>query len=150
MIKINKNYKEYKNGVKPVYEEPKRIYYKVDSNYREVFTVFESKALYNLDIAKRNMVEQEKKNRFIISEISKLNSNITGKDQYDNDVPLAAPHKQRYKPSYTLIPLASSGYYDISQNDLVDLETEAKKNINLPVLNDTRAMSNLTNFKITL
>ena len=63
------------------------------------------------------------------------------------------PHKQRYKPSYTLIPLASSGYYDISQNDLVnlaDLETEAKKNINLPVLNDTRAMSNLTNFKITL
>ena len=51
------------------------------------------------------------------------------------------PHKQRYKPSYTLIPLASSGYYDISQNDLVnlaDLETEAKKNINLPVLNDTR------------
>ena len=59
-------------------------------------------------------------------------------------------HKQRYKPSYTLIPLASSGYYDISQNDLVDLETEAKKNINLPVLNDTRAMSNLTNFKITL
>ena len=93
MIKINKNYKEYKNGVKPVYEEPKRIYYKVDSNYREVFTVFESKALYNLDIAKRNMVEQEKKNRFIISEISKLNSNITGKDQYDNDVPLAAPHE---------------------------------------------------------
>ena len=63
------------------------------------------------------------------------------------------PHKQRYKPSYTLIPLASSGYYDISQNDLMnlaDLETEAKKNINLPVLNDTRAMSNLTNFKITL
>ena len=60
------------------------------------------------------------------------------------------PHKQRYKPSYTLIPLASSGYYDISQNDLVDLETEAKKNINLPVLNDTRAMSNLSNFKITL
>ena len=60
------------------------------------------------------------------------------------------PHKQRYKPSYTLIPLASSGYYDISQNDLVDLGTEAKKNINLPVLNDTRAMSNLTNFKITL
>lgn len=61
--------------------------------------------------------------------------------------------KQRYKPSYTLIPLASSGYYDISQNDLVnlaDLETEAKKNINLPVLNDTRAMSNLSNFKITL
>ena len=51
MIKINKNYKEYKNGVKPVYEEPKRIYYKVDSIYREVFTVFESKALYNLDIA---------------------------------------------------------------------------------------------------
>ena len=93
MIKINKNYKEYRNGVKPVYEEPKRIYYKVDSNYREVFTVFESKALYNLDIAKRNMVEQEKKNRFIISEISKLNSNITGKDQYDNDVPLAAPHE---------------------------------------------------------
>ncbi len=63
------------------------------------------------------------------------------------------PHKQRYKPSYTLIPLASSGYYDISQNDLVnlaDLENEAKKNINLPVLNDTRAMSNLSNFKITL
>ena len=63
------------------------------------------------------------------------------------------PHKQRYKPSYTLIPLASSGFYDISQNDLVnlvDLETEAKKNINLPVLNDTRAMSNLANFKITL
>ena len=63
------------------------------------------------------------------------------------------PYKQRYKPSYTLIPLASSGYYDISQNDLVnlaDLETEAKKNINLPVLNDTRAMSNLSNFKITL
>lgn len=63
------------------------------------------------------------------------------------------PQKQRYKPSYTLIPLASSGYYDISQNDLVnlaDLETEAKKNINLPVLNDTRAMSNLSNFKITL
>ena len=63
------------------------------------------------------------------------------------------PHKQRYKPSYTLIPLASSGYYDISQNDLVnlaDLGTEAKKNINLPVLNDTRAMSNLSNFKITL
>ena len=63
------------------------------------------------------------------------------------------PHKQRYKPSYTLIPLASSGYYDISQNDLAnlaDLETEAKKNINLPVLNDTRAMSNLANFKITL
>ena len=60
------------------------------------------------------------------------------------------PHKQRYKPLYTLIPLASSGYYDISQNDLVDLETEAKKNINLPVLNDTRAMSNLSNFKITL
>jgi hypothetical protein len=50
-------------------------------------------ALYNLDITKRNMVEQEKKNRFIISEISKLNSNITGKDQYDNDVPLAAPHE---------------------------------------------------------
>ena len=24
------------------------------------------------------------------------------------------PHKQRYKPSYTLIPLASSGYYDIT------------------------------------
>ena len=60
------------------------------------------------------------------------------------------PHKQRYKPSYTLIPLASSGYYDISQNDLVDLEIDAKKNINLPVLNDTRAMSNLANFKITL
>ena len=62
-------------------------------------------------------------------------------------------NQQRYKPSYTLIPLASSGYYDISQNDLVnlaDLETEAKKNINLPVLNDTRAMSNLANFKITL
>ena len=31
------------------------------------------------------------------------------------------PHKQRYKPSYTLIPLASSGYYDITQNDLVNL-----------------------------
>ena len=63
------------------------------------------------------------------------------------------PHKQRYKPSYTLIPLSSSGYYDISQNDLAnlaDLGTEAKKNINLPVLNDTRAMSNLSNFKITL
>ncbi len=63
------------------------------------------------------------------------------------------PQKQRYKPSYTLIPLASSGFYDISQNDLVDLadlENEAKKNINLPVLNDTRAMSNLSNFKITL
>ena len=47
------------------------------------------------------------------------------------------PQKQRYKPSYTLIPLASSGYYDISQNDLAnlaDLETEAKKNINIPVL----------------
>ena len=58
--------------------------------------------------------------------------------------------KQRYKPSYTLIPLASSGFYDITQNDLVDLGTEAKKNINLPVLNDTRAMSNLANFKITL
>ena len=69
-----------------------------------------------------------------------------------NSFPLD-PHKQRYKPSYTLIPLASSGYYDISQNDLVnlvDLETEAKKNINPPVLNDTRAMSNLSNFKITL
>ena len=60
------------------------------------------------------------------------------------------PHKQRYKPTYTLIPLASSGFYDITQNDLVDLGTEAKKNINLPVLNDTRAMSNLANFKITL
>ena len=90
MIKINKNYKEYKNGVKPVYEEPKRIYYKVDSKYREVFTVFESKALYNLDIAKRNMVNQEKKTRYIISTISKLNSKITGKDQYDNDVVVAA------------------------------------------------------------
>ena len=44
-------------------------------------------------------------------------------------------------------------FYDITQNDLVnlaDLGTEAKKNINLPVLNDTRAMSNLANFKITL
>ena len=63
------------------------------------------------------------------------------------------PQKQRYKPSYTLIPLASSGYYDISQNDLVnlaDLETEAKKNINLPVLNETRAITDLRNFKITL
>ena len=62
------------------------------------------------------------------------------------------PHNQRYKPTYTLIPLASSGYYDITQNDLnlADLETKAKKNINLPVLNDTRAMSNLANFKITL
>ena len=40
-------------------------------------------------------------------------------------------------------------FYDITQNDLVnlaDLGTEAKKNINLPVLNDTRAMSNLANF----
>ena len=60
------------------------------------------------------------------------------------------PHKQKYKPTYTLIPLASSGYYDISQNDLVNLAEEEKKNINIPVLNDTRAMSNLTNFKITL
>ena len=150
MIKINKNYKEFKAGVKPVYEEPKRIYYRVDNKYREAFAIFESKVLFNLDISKRKMHEQEKKTRLIVSEISKLKSRLTGFDQYDNPVTLADPQKQKYKPTYTLIPLASSGYYDISQNDLVNLETEAKKNINLPVLNDTRAMSNLTNFKITL
>jgi hypothetical protein len=60
------------------------------------------------------------------------------------------PHKQKYKPTYTLIPLASSGYYDINENDLINLSEEEKKNINIPVLNETRAITDLRNFKITL
>lgn len=93
MIKINKNYKEFKAGIKPVYEEPKRIYYRVDNKYREAFAIFESKVLFNLDISKRKMHDQEKKTRLIVSEISKLKSRLTGFDQYDNPVTLAEPQE---------------------------------------------------------
>jgi hypothetical protein len=46
--------------------------------------------------------------------------------------------------------LVSSGYYDINENDLINLSEEEKKNINIPVLNETRAITDLRNFKITL
>ena len=106
MIKINKNYKEFKAGVKPVYEEPKRIYYRVDDKYREAFAIFESKVLFNLDISKRKMHDQEKKTRLIVSEISKLKSRLTGFDQYDNPVTLAEPQE------------LTELYYDIKIQDL--------------------------------
>ena len=106
MIKINKNYKEFKAGIKPVYEEPKRIYYRVDDKYREAFAIFESKVLFNLDISKRKMHDQEKKTRLIVSEISKLKSRLTGFDQYDNPVTLAEPQE------------LTELYYDIKIQDL--------------------------------
>ncbi len=106
MIKINKNYKEFKAGIKPVYEEPKRIYYRVDDKYREAFAIFESKVLFNLDISKRKMHDQEKKTRLIVSEISKLKSRLTGFDQYDNPVTLAEPQE------------LTKLYYDIKIQDL--------------------------------
>ena len=68
----------------------------------------------------------------------------------ENKVMVFDPHKQKYKPTYTLIPLASSGYYDTNENDLINLSEEEKKNINIPVLNRTRAITDLRNFKITL